>query len=214
MLLSVRDTGCGMPPDVLEHAFEPFFTTKPVGKGTGLGLSTVYGIVKQNRGGIAVESRPGEGSVFRIYLPRQAGTEKPSLPPPERPAEPVEPKSRTILLVEDEETILRTTRRILESLGYRVLATVSSQEALRLFEANRTAIDLLITDVIMPEMSGPELVRRILAKRPGCRHLFISGYAANLLVEQGVKENHVDFIQKPFSRNTLAQKVQDALRRA
>ena len=214
LLLSVRDNGCGMPPDVLEHVFEPFFTTKPIGKGTGLGLSTVYGIVKQNQGAIAVESRPGEGSVFRIYLPRQAG--QPAAAPRTaevEPGEPVEAPSQSILLVEDEDTILRTTRRILESLGYRVLATTSAQEALRLFEADPAAIDLLITDVIMPEMNGPELVRRILAVRPGCRHLFISGYAANLLAEHGVKENHVEFIQKPFSRHALAKKVQEALSR-
>ncbi len=211
-LLTVRDDGCGMRPDVLEHIFEPFFTTKPIGKGTGLGLSTVYGIVKQNHGAILVDSAEGKGSTFRIYLPRYTGEE-------ETPAGPAEKETlassrhEVILLVEDEETILRTTRRILESLGYKVLATPSPKEAIQLFESHKGRIDLLLTDVIMPGMNGPELVRHLLEKHPRLKYLFMSGYTANLLAEQGVKENNADFIQKPFSRKMLAEKVKSAIGR-
>ena len=213
-LLAVQDDGCGMKPDVIEHIFEPFFTTKPVGKGTGLGLSTVYGTVKQNGGGIRVDSKPGKGSTFRIYLPRhdQKSTEAAPAAPVEAD-EPCAPRHETILLVEDEETILRTTRRILETLGYQVFATDSPQDALRIADERHGKIDLLLTDVIMSGMNGPELARHLQERHPAIKHLFMSGYTANLLAEQGVKENHSSFIQKPFSRNTLAKKVQETLDR-
>ena len=211
-LLSVQDDGFGMKPDVVEHIFEPFFTTKPVGKGTGLGLSTVYGTVKQNGGGIRVESQPGQGSTFKIYLPRHDPMDSPPLPPPAaETADPIADRHETILLVEDEDVILRTTKRILESLGYRVIATDSPQDALRIAAERHGQIDLLLTDVIMSGMNGPELVRHLQGTQPAIRHLFMSGYTANLLEEQGVKENHAHFIQKPFSRNALAHKVKATL---
>ena len=212
-LLSVRDDGCGMKPDVLEHIFEPFFTTKPVGKGTGLGLSTVYGIVKQNGGSIHVDSQQNRGSIFRIFLPRFERKTAEAAGPVAGPEEPVALSHETILLVEDEETILRTTRRILETLGYTVLATNSPQDALRICKERHGRIDLLLTDVIMPGMNGPELIRHVTETYPGIRHLFMSGYTANLLAEQGVRENNIDFIQKPFTRKLLAQKVRESIAR-
>ena len=211
VVLSVIDDGCGMAPDVLSHIFEPFFTTKQTGKGTGLGLATVYGIVKQNRGGIRVRSEPGKGSVFQIFLPRHDGEDAPA---PGRIDEDQAPPSRggeTILLVEDEEAILQAARRILESLDYRVLATASPDEALRMAERNKNRIHLLLTDVIMPGMNGPELVRQLLTRQPKLAYLYMSGYTANLIAEQGVREDSVNFIQKPFSRTGLAQKVRAVL---
>ena len=211
-VLSVLDDGSGMKPDVIDHIFEPFFTTKPVGKGTGLGLSTVYGTVKQNGGGIRVQSQVGKGSTFKIYLPRHDPKNEPAPAPPEAGIDdPPAAHHEVILLVEDEDVILRTTKRILESLGYRVLATDSPQDALRIAAERQGQIDLLLTDVIMSGMNGPELVRQLKDTHPSIRHLYMSGYTANLLAEQGVKENNANFIQKPFSRNALARKVKDAL---
>ena len=210
VVLSVQDNGTGMEPDVIEHIFEPFFTTKPAGKGTGLGLATLYGIVKQNGGDVLVDSKPGKGSTFHIYLPRHEGKATAHAKPARSTEAPAGAMDKTILLVEDEETILRTTRRILETLGYQVLPANSAQEALRLFEKHKARIDLLVSDVIMPEINGPELTRRLLKINPKLRHLFISGYTANLLAEQGFG-NNLDFIQKPFSRKALADKVQEIL---
>jgi len=207
VVLSVVDDGCGMPQEIIDHIFEPFFTTKPSGKGTGLGLATVYGIVRQNQGGIRVQSKPNQGTAFQIFLPRHAGES----PTPESTSESqplAKSKGQTILLVEDEETILQATRRMLESLGYTVLATTSPEEALRLAQEHKSQIHLLLTDVIMPEMNGPELVQRLLNDHPQLPFLYMSGYTANLLEEKGVREDSVNFIQKPFARETLAQKVQ------
>ncbi len=212
VVLTIRDDGNGMPPEVLDHIFEPFFTTKQPGKGTGLGLATVYGIVRQNQGGIQVESAPRAGSTFRVFLPRHAGTADPE-PASESPA-PGSRGAETILLVEDENTILQAARRVLESLGYRVLATKSAEEALRLAETHKADIRLVVSDVIMPEMNGPEMIRRMLERHPALRHLYMSGYAANLIAEQGVRENGVNFIQKPFTRKSLARMVRLALDRA
>jgi PAS domain S-box-containing protein len=220
VLLAISDDGCGITREVMHHIFEPFYTTKRPGKGTGLGLSTVYGIVKQNGGGIQVYSEPGKGSTFKIYLPRCTGTAETE--PPAEPSGPPVQHHETILLVEDEESILQTTSRMLESLGYHVLATKSPEEALRLadghggenvlFQEFKDRIDLLITDVIMPEMNGPELARNLLGRHPGLKHLYMSGYTANLIAMKGIKEDGVHFIQKPFSRTLLAQKVREALR--
>ena len=210
-VLAVRDDGIGMKPEVVAHIFEPFFTTKPVGKGTGLGLSTVYGTAKQNGGDVRVESQPGHGSTFKIYLPREALPDDgaPDAAPPS--ADPVARPHETILLVEDEEVILRTTKRILESLGYRVLATHSPQNALRIAAEAGQRIDLLLTDVIMGGMNGPDLVGHLRATRPDLRYLFMSGYTAHLLAEQGVQDGSARFIQKPFNRSALATKVREVL---
>ena len=209
VVLAVRDDGEGIPPDVIEHIFEPFFTTKQRGQGTGLGLSTVYGIVQQNNGTIQVHSEPGAGAVFEVYLPRQSGRLAEDISPVD-----AEPEAlgghETILLVDDEETILQTTRRILESLGYAVIATPSPHEALLLAERYKGGIDLLLTDVIMPDMNGPELVRRLRSRYPKLRGLYMSGYTANLLAKQGLQEADLDYIPKPFSRNMLARKIREA----
>ncbi|MGD9611767.1 MAG: PAS domain S-box protein [Kiritimatiellia bacterium] len=210
-VLTVHDDGVGMNPDVVAHIFEPFFTTKPVGKGTGLGLSTVYGTAKQNGGDVRVESRPGHGSTFKIYLPRETQPDDGAPEAVSPPADPVARPHETILLVEDEEVILRTTKRILESLGYRVLATHSPQDALRIAAEAGQRLDLLITDVIMGGMNGPDLVRHLHETRPDLRYLFMSGYTAHLLAEQGVQDGSAHFIQKPFNRNALATKVREVL---
>ncbi|MGD9782648.1 MAG: PAS domain S-box protein [Kiritimatiellia bacterium] len=211
ILLSVSDNGSGMPADVLAHIFEPFFTTKQMGKGTGLGLATVYGIIRQNHGGIRVESKPGKGTVFQVYLPCHAKGSAPEMPAPEPDAPRIPAGGETILLVEDEATLLQTATRMLESLGYEVLATSSPEEALRLAEQHQDRIALLLTDVIMPEMNGPELVQRLKERFPALRHLYMSGYTANLIAEQGVRDDSVNFIQKPFSRKSLAKKVRESI---
>ena len=196
---------------VVDRIFEPFFTTKHPGQGTGLGLSIVYGIVAQNGGHIRVESVPGAGSCFQIFLPCCAAPQPESEAAPEVSEQPAPAASGTILLVDDEESILRPTRRTLERLGFRVLATVSASEAIRLFEAERKPVDLLITDVIMPDMSGPELVRELLRRQPGLKHLFISGHTANLLSGAGLGAPPANCIQKPFSHAALAEKVREIL---
>jgi PAS domain S-box-containing protein len=206
--LTVRDDGSGMSREILEHIFEPFFTTKET-LGTGLGLATVYGIVQQNAGSIEVESVPGLGSTFRVYLPRHAG---------EAPAARLEPATAappqgtgTILLVEDEPAILRTGKRLLETLGYGVIAAGSPVEALALAAAHPGPIRLLLTDVVMPGMNGQELARRLTAARPEARCLFMSGYAADVLARQGVLDPGVRLVQKPFEYEELAAKVREAL---
>ena len=208
VLFSVRDDGCGMSEEVLGHLFEPFFTTKRKGKGTGLGLATVYGIVKQNRGGIRVRSRVGRGSLFQILLPKthEAGVAEAAGAEGEASR-----GTETVLVVDDEQNILQATRRMLESLGYRVLAASSAREAIELFEAKREEIDLLLTDVVMPEMSGPELRKRLGEAQPRMKHLFMSGYTANLIAEKGVSGSGANYLAKPFSRSALARKVRQAL---
>jgi PAS domain S-box-containing protein len=207
--LTVRDTGCGMVQDTLSHLFEPFFTTKAIGKGTGLGLATVYGIVKQNGGYIDVSSQPNLGTTFSVYLPRFVGKA-----PPARSADAPRPTAHggeTILLVEDEPSILRVTQRILEQLGYTVLAASTPGEASGLAREYGGEIDLLVTDVVMPEMNGRVLAKNLLSLYPHLKRLFMSGYAADVIAHGDVLEDGVNFIQKPFSAEGLAAKVHDAL---
>ncbi len=210
VVLTVSDTGKGMAPDVLQHVFEPFFTTKGVGQGTGLGLATVYGIVKQNRGFVDVQSEPGLGSTFRILLPSVA-----------EPAEesPIEPDgtayrgSETILVVEDEDSIAKLTERILTRPGYSVLRARTPGEALDLVQRGAERPTLLLTDVVMPEMNGKELFQRLLARQPDIKALFMSGYTADVISQRGVIEEGTQFIQKPFSSRDLAVKVREVLDR-
>lgn len=209
VLLSVSDDGCGMDKEVQGHLFEPFFTTKPVGQGTGLGLATVYGIVKQNRGFINVYSEPGHGTTFKIYLPRHA--DKAEQIKQETPAQPVGRGHETILLVEDEPSILQIARRALVKLGYTVLAAATPGEAIRLAEEYVGKIHLLMTDVVMPEMNGRDLAKRLLALDPNIKRLFMSGYTADVIAHQGVLEEGINFIQKPFSMQDLAGKVRAVL---
>jgi PAS domain S-box-containing protein len=211
VLLSVSDNGCGMDKRTLSNIFEPFFTTKEVGQGTGLGLSMVYGIVKQNNGFINVYSEPLQGTTFKIYLPRYAG--KAVQIQKEDMAEPLQRGNEIILLVEDEPTILEMTATMLESLGYTVLTAGRPSEAIRLAGEHDSEINLLLTDVVMPEMNGRDLAQNMLPLYPQIKHLFMSGYTANVIAHQGVLDEGVHFIQKPFSVNDLATKVREALDR-
>jgi PAS domain S-box-containing protein len=206
VMLAISDTGTGMDAETQRRIFEPFFTTKEMGKGTGLGLSTVYGIVKQSGGYVWVYSEPGRGTVFKIYLPRVE----------EVPATIVQRKaprdlrgSETVLLVEDDEKVRASAQRILESAGYQVLVARSAGEAIALCVQNR--IDLLLTDVVMPGQSGPELARAVQARRPEAKVLFMSGYMDHSLLEQGEVQPGANLIQKPFTPETLSRKVRDAL---
>ena len=208
VLLAVSDNGAGMDRDTLSHVFEPFFTTKEIGKGTGLGLATVYGIVKQNGGFINIDSGPERGTMFKIYFPRIKEEEQ-----IEKTVEaPFSSGTGTILLVEDDAMVRGVTAALLEEIGYTVLIAKTPLEALATCEKKDTAIDLLLTDVVMPEMKGPELRHRINDIRPGIKVLFMSGYTANVIVHHGVLEEGVRFIHKPFSMQDLAGKVRDAIR--
>jgi PAS domain S-box-containing protein len=207
--IGVRDDGCGMSEDVRAHLFEPFFTTKGVGRGTGLGLATVYGIVKQNRGVIDVQSEPGAGTTMTIYLPRHVVDSAQARR--SEPAAPVERGKETVLVVEDEPAILKLTTRMLEKLGYRVLTATTPGEAIRRARGHAGEIHLVFTDVIMPEMNGRELVKQLLSYHPGLKRLFMSGYTADVIAHQGVLVEGVNFLQKPFSREQLAAKVREAL---
>ncbi len=210
VLLAVSDNGCGMDKVTLAQLFDPFFTTKPLGRGTGLGLATVYGIVKQNQGFINVYSEPGQGTSFKIYLPRYAASEPASARSMPAPAA-VSTGTETVLLVEDEEALLKLGKLLLERLGYTVLAASGPGEALQLAEAYPDAIHLLLTDVIMPEMSGRDLWERLRVLRPGLKCLFMSGYTANVIAHHGVLEEGVHFLQKPFPREVLASKLREVL---
>ncbi|MBI4776205.1 MAG: response regulator [Deltaproteobacteria bacterium] len=206
--LSVRDNGCGMNEETLNNLFEPFFTTKEVGKGTGLGLSTVYGIVRQNEGYIDVISRPGQGARFTIYLPRTLEALQLDGEPH---GKPTAKGAETLLLVEDEQSILRLAKAVLERLGYTVLATPSPVEALTIAERYENPIHLLITDVVMPGMNGQQLRERIEKHIPAVKVLFMSGYTADAVAHGGILERGVRFLQKPFSNKALAEKVREVL---
>ena len=208
VMLAVVDDGSGMEPRVLDHLFEPFFTTKEVGKGTGLGLATVYGIVKQNDGFINVHSQVGLGTAFRIYLPRH---DRPVAEIPGLGQAEIARGGETILIVEDSPMVLRLGTRMLDRLGYTVFAASGPGEAMRLAAEHAGEIDLLVTDVVMPEMSGRDLGNRLRESHPDLRCLFMSGYTANVIAHQGVLDDGVQFIQKPFSVAALAAKVREAL---
>ncbi len=209
VLLMVSDDGRGMDGETLEKVFEPFFTTKVVGAGTGLGLATVYGIVKQNQGFINVYSEPGAGSTFKIYLrPHENEDRRPAA---RQASEPILRGRETILLVEDEATILRMTETMLAYHGYTVLAASTPREAIRLAEEHDGEIHLLMTDVIMPEMNGMELAEKLARLYPAMKRLFMSGYTADLITHHGVIDDGVNFIQKPFTMHDLAARIRDAL---
>jgi two-component system, cell cycle sensor histidine kinase and response regulator CckA len=209
ILLAVSDDGCGIEPEELDNIFEPFFTTKESGKGTGLGLAMIYGVVKQNNGFINVDSQPDQGTTFRIYLPRHPD-EKDCFPD-KGPGQPAERGCETILLVEDEPEILEMTSMMLERLGYRVISAGTPGEAIYLAQEYKGKIDLLVTDVIMPEMNGRDLAKNILHCHPNLKHLFMSGYTANVIAHHGVLDKGINFIQKPFSEENLGSKVREAI---
>ncbi|MCX8109281.1 MAG: ATP-binding protein, partial [Verrucomicrobiae bacterium] len=208
VLLAVSDTGCGMDKQVMSHLFEPFFTTKPKGVGTGLGLATVFGIVKQNGGFINVYSEPGRGSTFKVYLPRALGE-------PVRTTVSTQAQlprgDETILLVEDEEQIVKVGKTTLEGLGYKVITARTPLEALTLASSYLGKIDILLTDVIMPDMSGAELREKILAIHPKIRTIFMSGYTENAIVRNGVLKENIIFLQKPFTAEEIARKIRETL---
>ncbi len=212
VLLSVSDNGCGMDREILNNLFDPFFTTKDMEKGTGLGLATIYGIVKQNNGFINVHSEPGRGSAFRIYLPRCISPDE--TPEPDPSAEPPPKGNETILVVEDEEAILRMTRMMLEMLGYTVLPAATPNEALALVERHQGSIHIVLTDVVMPEMNGRDLADQLKNLHPNLESLFMSGYTSDVIAHQGVLDKGVQFVQKPFSIMELAVKVREALDKA
>jgi two-component system, cell cycle sensor histidine kinase and response regulator CckA len=209
VMLAVSDTGCGMDKETLDHAFEPFFTTKSEGKGTGLGLATVYGIVKQNNGFVNVYSEPGQGTTFKVYIPRYAGTEA-AAPVAEEKGLPAG-GWETILLVEDESQMRQLAKVILERLGYRVLEASDPRDAIALCKEFPGEIHLLLTDVVMPNMNGRELEGRIKEIKPTVTTLFMSGYTANAIAHRGVIEKGANFLQKPFSVDAMAKKVREAL---
>jgi PAS domain S-box-containing protein len=212
-LVAVRDTGIGMDAETRARLFEPFFTTKEVGKGTGLGLSMVYGIVKQSKGYVEVETALGRGSSFRIYLPRIASEVERISPAEAAPVAPLARGKETLLLVEDEELVRRMTRTILQRSGYTVLEAKNGHEALHVAEQQPRRIDLLLTDVVMPGMNGRELYQRLARIRPDVKVLFMSGYTDSALLRNGVLESGITLVLKPFAPEALLTHVREVLDR-
>ena len=209
VMVAVTDTGCGIPPELLERVFEPFYTTKPEGQGTGLGLSMVYGFVKQSGGHIKIYSEVGEGTTVRIYLPR---ARQPEDVETDVDTGPIMGGSETILVVEDDEDVRRTVVDLLSELGYRVLRAKEAQSALAIVESG-VPIDLLFTDVVMPgPLSSPELARRARERLPNIAVLFTSGYTDNAIVHGGRLDEGVDLLSKPYSREAMARKIRNVLR--
>jgi CheY-like chemotaxis protein len=209
VMLAVTDTGAGMSPETMRQIFEPFFTTKDEGMGTGLGLATVFGIVKQSGGDISVDSEPGRGTTFKVYLPR-AQAEVDRIEPAAVSTEPSR-GSETILLVEDEELVRNLVRKMLDQRGYTVLEARGVGHALELAHDHNGAIDLLLTDVVMPELSGRELAERLAVERPEMKVLYTSGYAGDAITHHGVLEPGIAFLAKPLTATSLAQKVREVL---
>jgi CheY-like chemotaxis protein len=204
----VSDTGVGIDEKVQRHLFEPFFTTKGAEKGTGLGLATVYWIVQQSNGYVDVHSQVGKGATFQIYLPR---IQEPTRSLGKQTNVQVPSGSETILLVEDEEIVRTLARRILLHCGYKVLDARDGDEAISICEQHPGAIHLLITDIVMPQMSGRELAERLMSMRPGLRVLYVSGHTDDAIVRYGVERSELSFLQKPFTLHSLSQKVHQVL---
>lgn len=205
--LIVRDTGHGMSPELIRHAFDPFFTTKGVGKGTGLGLATVFGIASQNGGHVRVESEVGKGSVFFVYLPQAVGSRAPDLE-----LAPIHEEARgseTVLIVEDEPHVLRLSHGVLETLGYQVRTASSGREALDLLAEHGDRIDCLLTDVVMPGLSGVELATQVRARWPRMAIVFMSGYAADAAIDL----DDSGYVAKPITRRALATALRHQLDR-
>jgi nitrogen-specific signal transduction histidine kinase len=208
VMMTVSDTGCGMTKETVDRIFEPFFTTKGIGKGTGLGLSTVYGIMQQNKGFINVYSEPDNGTTFKAYFPRYLGESVVDYR--ESSVRANQGNGETILLVEDEPAILRVTEDRLKRLGYSVLAFSDPKKAAECCQ-ELNGIHLLMTDVVMPEMNGPELFRRVEQAHPGIKCLYMSGYAENMIAHHGILDTGVNFISKPFSMEDMASKINKVL---
>jgi two-component system cell cycle sensor histidine kinase/response regulator CckA len=209
VMLAVTDTGSGMVANTRDRLFEPFFTTKEKGKGTGLGLSTVFGIVQQSGGNISVRSQPGEGASFKVYLPQSGPA---CVVPLDAASETASGRgSETILLVEDEEAVRALVRRILEGCGYLVLEAQSAGDALVLCEKHKGNIDVLLTDVVMPRMSGRELAERLGPLRPDMRVLYMSGYTDDAVIRYGIRNSDVAFLQKPITPHALTSKLREVI---
>jgi signal transduction histidine kinase len=208
VLLAVSDSGSGIPREIRDRIFEPFFTTKEGTEARGLGLSSVYGIVKQSGGHVAVYSEEGKGTTFRVYLPRTTEPLTPAAPAPT--AAPVG-GAESVLLIEDNDELRLATRGILDVLGYRVTAAANGTEALDVFDRMKGRVDLVICDVVMPGMSGPEVVERLRARKPDLPALFMSGYTDNVVVRHGILEGDLEFLEKPYSADRLAAKVREVL---
>jgi CheY-like chemotaxis protein len=198
-----------MTPEARAHLFEPFFTTKPPGQGTGLGLATVYGIVRQSGGHVRVHSEAGRGTTFRIYLPRTDAAPAPGSPPP-RPARSAR-GDETVLVVEDDPRVREVTVRALRGAGYRVLAAGDGREALAVAAAEAGPIDLLLTDVVMPELGGRQVAEALGSRHPAPRVLFVSGYTQDTIVHHGVLDAGVEFLPKPFTASVLLARVREVL---
>ncbi|MGA0368293.1 MAG: ATP-binding protein [Kiritimatiellia bacterium] len=212
VLLSIRDTGYGMEADILEHAFEPFFTTKESGQGTGLGLSTVYAIIQQYQGVIRLNSEPGVGTEFMIFLPRVEYIEQMMLDLPAHTNLPPLPRgTETIMLVEDEEGVRRMACKMIESLGYTLITASDGEEGVRVAEGFDGKIDLIVTDVVMPNLSGPEMIDRLRLSLGHIPHLYVSGFTMDKLKEHGADESEQYLIRKPYSRETLARRIRATL---
>ncbi len=212
VLLALSDSGTGIAPEIRDHIFEPFFTTKKGTEARGLGLSTVYGIVQQNGGQVTVTSEVGRGTAFRVYLPRTLEAAAPRTPAPAGPRPPG--GGETLLLVEDNDELRGATQGMLEALGYRVAAAANGAEALAALDemdALGRRIDLVICDVVMPGLSGPEVVERLRARDPAIRALLISGYTDNVVLRHGILDGEYGFLEKPFSTDRLAAKIRDVL---
>ena len=209
VVLAVSDSGSGIDPAILPHIFEPFFTTKEKGKGTGLGLATIYGIVKQSGGHVSVHSEPGAGTTFKVFLPRAPLARGGPEPAPR--SQQQLPGKETLLLVEDEDAVRESEREYLEQRGYTVLAAANGPAALALAASCGREIHLLVTDVVMPRMSGSELGQKLVAQRPGLKVLYVSGYAENTILQHGVAELGSRFLHKPFTLKALAGKIREVL---
>jgi CheY-like chemotaxis protein len=207
--LTVTDTGTGMTPEVKARLFEPFFTTKEPGKGTGLGMATVYGFVTRSGGTVDVDSEVGVGTAFQVYFPRAEAAAM-LVPTPAL----VAPRTgrQTVLVVEDEEGLRALAKRLLQRQGYTVLIAADAAEALRVFEGN-SSIDLLLTDVVMPGASGPELTRQLIEQRPELKVIYMSGYTEDAIVQHGVLKPGIAFLNKPFTSETLGGKIREVLER-
>ena len=208
VLLTVSDSGVGMTLEVQAHLFEPFFTTKGVGKGTGLGLAVVHGIIRQSSGHIEFESALGQGTTFRIYLPAVDASQPAIL---ERLSDEKFRGKETVLLVEDEDSVRELARVVLESYGYQVLTARDGAQALKTAEHHHAEIDLLVTDVVMPNLGGRELAEILRTNRPHLRVLYVSGYTDDAVVRHGILQDQVSFLPKPFDRRALAAKVREVL---
>jgi CheY-like chemotaxis protein len=211
IVISVVDNGVGIQEEARPHVFEPFYTTREIGKGTGLGLSTVYGIVKQSDGFIELETEPGRGTTFSVYLPIVEVEADRFIRSIDEPANPQ--ASETILLIEDEDVVRAVIYELLQSLGYKVFVAATPDEAISTCLDHDGSIDMIVADVIMPEMSGPELAKKLLEFRPEMKVLYLSGYADTALDHHGILAQDINFLQKPFTHDALAQKVREVLKR-